>query len=122
MITLLEYHFCTIEVYNDYIVVVMNEGITVSPKYNEQLVNISQKYFKGKTFGYITNRIHSYSVDPSIYIQTSKIKNLAAFAIVSDKEISMSNAQIEKLFFKKPFQHFTNLEEAINWIKNSVNL
>ncbi len=122
MIILLEYHFCKIEVHNDYIIVVMNEGITVSPEHNDVLVNISTKYFKNKKFGYITHRIHSYSVDPSIYIETSKVENLAAFAIVSDKKINMSNAQIEKLFFKKPFQHFMDLDEAINWVKNSIKL
>jgi len=120
MITLLKYHFCKIEVYENHIIVVMNEGITVLPEYNDVLVSISLNHFKGKKFGYITNRINSYSVNPSIYIETSKIENLSVFAIVSNKQINISNAQIEKLFFKKPFQQFTLLEDAITWIKKHV--
>ncbi len=122
MVTYLKYDFCEIEVYDKYIVVVMFEGITLTPEHNIVLLNISKKYFKNSNFGYITNRINSYSVDPRIYFETSKIKNLAAFAIVSSKKIDKSNAEIEKLFFKKPFKHFTEIKEALNWVLDKVSI
>ncbi|MCF6307781.1 MAG: hypothetical protein L3J09_07480 [Flavobacteriaceae bacterium] len=120
MKTLLKYDFCEIEVYNDYIIAIMNEGISLTPDKNDVLLGISSKYFKNKDFGYITHRINSYSVDPRIYTETSKIENLVSFAVVSNNKLALSNAQIEKLFYKKPFKQFINLEDAISWIKKHV--
>ena len=115
MRTSLKYDFCEIEIYDNYIVSIMFEGINLTPDKNDILLNIATKYFKNSNFGYITNRIHSYSVDPSIYIETSKIENLVSFAIVSSKQIHISNTEIEKLFYKKAFKHFTTLKDAIKW-------
>lgn len=117
----LKYDFCEVEVFNNYIIVVMFEGVNLTPDKNDILLNIATKYFKKSNFGYITHRIHSYSVDPSIYLETSKIENLISFAIVSSKQINISNTQIEKLFFKKPFKHFKELKNAVNWTEKNVS-
>lgn len=121
MITSIKYDFCEIKIFDNYIIVVMFEGINLTPEKNDVLLSIATKYFKNSNFGYITNRIHSYSVDPSIYLETSKIENLVSFAVVSSKQIIISNTKIEKLFFKKPFKHFTLLEDAINWTEKNVS-
>jgi len=121
MRTLLKYEFCEVEVYNNYIVVKMFEGISLTPEKNDVLLKIATKYFKDSEFGYITHRINSYSVDPSIYYETSKIENLVAFAVVSSKQIDVTNSELEKIFYKKPFQHFIELETAISWIENKVS-
>tara|TARA_B100000795_G_C22777476_1_gene430692 strand:+ start:1380 stop:1748 length:369 start_codon:yes stop_codon:yes gene_type:complete len=120
MRTSLKYDFCEIEIYDNYLVSVMFEGINLTPDKNAILLNIATKYFKNTNFGYITNRLQSYSVDPSIYIETSKIENLVSFAIVSSKKINISNTEIEKLFYKKPFKHFTSLKDAIEWTNNII--
>ncbi len=121
MKTILNYDFCKIEVYSDFIIAVMFEGITLTAEKNDILLGIATKYFKNSNFGYITNRIHSYSVDPSIYFETSKIENLVAFAVVSSKQINVTNTQLEKIFYKKPFRHFIELEDAISWVKEEVS-
>jgi len=120
MVTTLKYNFCNIEVYLDYIIIIINEGVTISPEHNDILINISRKYFKNKHFGYITHRVNSYSVDPSVYFETSKIENLAAFAVVSSNKIRLTNTQIEKLFLNKPFKHFLLLDDAIIWVTKEV--
>ena len=121
MLTLLKYDFCEVEVYKNYVIVIINEGISLTPENNDVLLGIATKYFINKNFGYITHRINSYSVDPRIYTETSKIENLVSFAVVSENKIALSNAQIEKLFYKKPFKQFTKLEEAITWVNKFVN-
>lgn len=120
MITLLKYSFCKIEVYKDYIIVTINEGVSLTPENNDVLLGIATKYYKNKNFGYITYRINSYSVDPRIYTETSKINNLVCFAVVSENKLALSNAQIEKLFYKKPFKQFTNLEDSIIWVTKNL--
>ena len=120
MITSLSYDFCTVDIHYNYLIAVMDEGITVKPEHNSVLLDIVQKYFPDTSFGYITHRKHSYSVDPSIYFETSKIPNLVAFAIVSRHEINQMNAELEKKFLKKPLRHFEELNDAIKWIEEMV--
>ena len=119
--TSLSYHFGNLEIHNNFVIAVMKEGITVKPEYNKYLEDISIKYFKNRPFGYITNRKNSYSVDPSIYFETSKIKNLVSFSVVSVKKINLTNVELEKIFLKKPFKHFTNMTNAIKWVNDIIN-
>lgn len=117
----LKFDFCDMYIYSNYMVVVMKEGITISPDRNRILINIAETYFLNKKFVYITHRIHSYAVDPAIYIETSKIQNLIGFAVVSKDFKAKSNADIERLFLKKPFEVFNTLEEAVSWAESIQN-
>jgi len=85
------------------------------PKHNDLLIKVADTYFKNKPFVYITHRINSYSVDPKVYHETSKIKNLKGCAVVSSLYQATINVQIEKMFFSKPFESFETLEAAFQW-------
>lgn len=117
---ILNFRFGQMTIYNNYVVTIMKEGITVTPDYNQDLVRVTNTYFKNKPFVYITHRINSYAVDPKIYIETSKIINLKGFAVVSEDFKARVNAQIEKLFFNKPYETFSSLEEAFAWANHLV--
>ncbi len=93
----------------------MNEGVTITPTHNQTLIDVTATYFKDKPFVYITHRINSYAVDPKTYFDTSKISNLVGFAVVSKNFKAKSNAELEKIFFNKPFEIFNTLDEAIRW-------
>ena len=80
---LIRYDFADMHIYGSYMIVIMNEGVHVTPEHNQVLINITDTYYKNKKFVYITHRINSYSVDPKVYIETSKIENLAGFCVVS---------------------------------------
>lgn len=111
----LKFDFCDIQIYDNHMVTVMKEGVTITPDHNKVLLNIVDTYYNKKRFVYITHRLHSYSVNPAIYFETSKITNLAGFAVVSKDYKAKSNAEIEKLFLNKPFEVFNTLEEAVSW-------
>ncbi len=115
------FQFGSAEIHPQYIIARMNEGVVVSPKMNKELLSLVKEYYPESKFAYITHRVHSYSVDPRVYIETSKIKNLAAIAIVSDNPINLSNAQVEQLFSKKPFRTFKKMEKAIKWAEKEIN-
>lgn len=114
------FDFGNLYLHENYVIAVMHQGITVLPEYNKYLVEIADTYYKDTPFVYITHRKHSYAVDPSVYFETSKIENLRAFAVVSQKEIDARTVPVEKIFFKKPFQLFDDLEEAIAWALEKV--
>ncbi|PNQ72965.1 hypothetical protein C1T31_08145 [Hanstruepera neustonica] len=111
----LTYPFGKITIYDNYLIAVMNEGVTILPELNDVLENISNDYFSGKNFVYITHRLNSYAVDPNIYFRTSKIENLVGFAVVSGKKIVIDNTDLESVFLSKPFKTYNNLDEAIKW-------
>ncbi|WP_299229293.1 hypothetical protein [uncultured Psychroserpens sp.] len=113
--------FCKIHIYDNYMVVTINEGVTITSEENKTLTHIADTYFKNKKFVYITHRIHSYAVDPAVYKETSKIENLVGFSVVSSDFKAKSNALVEKLFLSKPFEIFDSLEEAINWSQSILN-
>lgn len=119
---ILKFHFGTIKIFDDYLIANISEGITITKAINADLEQIALKYFPIKPFVYITHRIHSYAVDPNVYIRTSLIKNLAGFAVVSKNQAALNNADIEKLFLNnKPFETFHNIEDAIKWTKLILN-
>ena len=120
MIDTLLFEFGEIRIFKNFVVAVMKEGITVIPEYNDELFKISKKYFHNRPFGYITYHINSYAVDPMVYIKTSTITNLVAFAVVSVDELRISNLEVEKRFLKKPFMHFTDLDTAKNWVNGLI--
>lgn len=112
---ILNFDFCDISIHDNYLVVVMKEGVNITPQHNDVLLEVTKKHFLDKKFVYITHRINSYSVDPKIYFETSKIENLKGFAVVSSNYKAKVNAQIEQMFFNKPFEIFTKLEDAFSW-------
>ncbi|WP_103067967.1 hypothetical protein [Aquimarina sediminis] len=115
MITSYDFSFCYVEIYNDYVKAVMKEGTTVSPEHNDVLLQIVEKHFKNKPFIYITHRIHSYAVNPTIYLETAKIKNLVGFIVVSKDPKQKMQTKVEKTFFGKEFLQFETMETALKW-------
>lgn len=113
--------FCELKIHDHYVVCIANEGVTISPGHNRDLNNIVETYFPERDFVYISYRLNSYTVDPITYIETSKIKNLKGFAVVSKDYKARANADVEKLFLTKPFEIFDDLAQAISWTKAILN-
>ncbi|WP_108803027.1 hypothetical protein [Aquimarina sp. Aq107] len=119
MITSYLLDFGLIEIFEDYIKVTINEGVTVSPEHNDVLLEMVEKHYKNKAFLYLTHRINSYSVNPTIYLETAKIENLIGFAVVSDNPIQIKQTKLEKAFFSKELRRFDDIESALQW-KNEL--
>ncbi|WP_299443537.1 hypothetical protein [uncultured Aquimarina sp.] len=115
MIRLYNLEFCKLEIHHDHMIAIMHEGIVVSIENNSILIKIAEEHFKNKPFVYITHRIHSYSVDPIVYIKTASISNLVGFAVVSKNPIQKTLTKYEKSFFKKDFKRFDDMESALVW-------
>ncbi|MCG2461696.1 hypothetical protein K8352_13125 [Flavobacteriaceae bacterium F89] len=107
--------FGTVKIYGRYIIAEVNEGVVLGHEHHDVLEEIAETYYHNTTFVYISHRIHSYAVDPMIYVRTSKLTNLVGFAYVSEHTLPLTNAQLEKAFLKKPNFMGRNLENAIQW-------
>lgn len=120
MIDKLILNFCELHVYEDYVISIANEGVTITPEHNQELIKLVETYYPKRDFVYISYRLNSYTVDPLTYFETSKIENLKGFAVVSKAYIARANADVEKLFLDKPFEIFDDIEKAISWAKSIV--
>ena len=109
-----------VQVYENYMVAVLEEGATLTLERTYQIIGISEIHFRDKPFGYISLRKHSYAIDPTVYTYLRELENMKAFAIVSVKEIDMHNFKIEKLFYKKPMKFFIEYDNALSWVKKRV--
>ncbi|WP_047244843.1 hypothetical protein [Maribacter thermophilus] len=109
-----------IQVFEDYMVAIFDEGATLTLERAYQIIGISEIHFRNKNFGYISLRKNSYAIDPTIYTYLKELDNLKAYAIVSIKEIDMHNFKIEKLFYKKPMKFFIEYDNALKWVKRRV--
>lgn len=112
--TIVKLKFCTLSFFDNYVISVINEGEHIDYDLNKILIKTIETHYH-TPFVYITNRINSYSVDPNIYPRTTEVKNLAGFAVVSRAHMAKVNAQIEQMFFGKPFEIFSELDDAIKW-------
>lgn len=109
-----------VQVFDDYMVAIFEEGVTITLERAFQIIGISEIHFRDKDFGYISLRKNSYAIDPTVYNYLREMDNLKAFAIVSIKEIDMHNFKIEKMFYKKPMKFFIEYENALAWVKKRV--
>ncbi|QLG46643.1 STAS/SEC14 domain-containing protein [Costertonia aggregata] len=109
-----------IQVYDDYMVSIFNEGSTLTLERAYQIIGIAEIHYRERNFGYISLRKHSYAIDPTIYTYLRELENLRAMAIVSVKEIDMHNFKVEKLFYKKNMKFFIEFENALSWVKRRV--
>jgi len=110
------FDFGKVKIQDHIVVAEMKEGITFDINYSEELLQFCKTHFKDKTYGYISNRVHSYAVNPTVYMHTAKYSNIRAIAVVTSDPINQKNVAVEKQFFEYPFEAFATLEEAIAWI------
>lgn len=120
MINILELDFATIRIYENLIVTECKEGVLLDVPKNRKVLELAGEVFNNKPFGYISNRINSYAVDPMVYRESAAHPQLKAIAVVSDSEMARSSAKLEKQFYtnRNPFHIFSSLEEAKNWISD----
>ncbi|WP_054850800.1 hypothetical protein [Olleya sp. ITB9] len=125
MYTKTKLSFCTLLVSDNVIISEINEGVHMNKKHAIQIIKFVLDVFGDRPHVYISNRIHSYSVDTIVYSDVSKVKSLVGFAVVSNT-LAARNAEIERLFLNKPFEIFSKLEEATTWanqiLKNQIKL
>ena len=115
--------FGEVTIHENILIAKLNEGVLFDVESNQKLLDIGAKVFQNTNYGYISHRVNSYAVDPMVYRESAKVKNLKAIAVVSENEMTRLNAKkVEKKFYKDNncFEVFKTLEEAVAWIKTRI--
>lgn len=101
----------------------MNEGALLDVETNRRILELGTEMFKNEYFGYISNRINSYAVNPMVYRESAEHSLLKAIAVVSKSRLARENARLEQQFYtnKNSFEIFYSLEEAIEWMQEIIS-
>ena len=115
--------FGTVQIHENILIAKLNEGILFDAESNRKLLELGTEIFLGKPYGYVFHRVHSYAVDPMVYMESAETSSLKAIAVVSESVMTRKNAEnLEKKFYKDSncFEVFQTLEEAVVWLKKRV--
>ncbi len=111
-----EFDFGKIQIEQNFVIGTMKEGSHVDRASNQLLLSFCKDYFSDEPFGYISHRLNSYSVDPTVYMDAGSHPGLKAIAVVFDNPLIKSNVVLEKQFFNQPFESFNSVDEAKKWL------
>lgn len=114
---LIELEFTILEFFENYVISQPREGQLLAAKQVEDLVEVCSDFYEGRNFVYLSYRVNDYNVNPTIYLNLDKVKNLAGIGIVSKKVSSLNMANFEKRFSKVPYEIFLELDEALVWVQ-----
>lgn len=105
--------------FDDFFIMEVNEGVHFNwNKLDILLSSLRSHYGNHKALAYIANRVHSYSIDPVLWSYFDKDDSiLIAASIVSYRDSTYLNANIEKQMASIPIKRALSLEEAINWVQ-----
>ncbi len=114
----IELEFGTIRIQDKLLISELKEGILFDVESNRQLLKLGEEEFRGQPYGYISNRVFSYAVDPMVYRESAAHLPLEAIAVVTNSELGWKSAQLEKNFYKNNnrFEVFRSYEEAVRWM------
>ncbi len=98
--------FTKVEVYNNYIVNTIAEGFLVMPRHNSILLDFVKEHFNNKDFIYVSNRINSYSVNPTVYYETKKIQNPYWYCCSFNKPQTKTIVRNGRIFLQKEYGIF----------------
>lgn len=107
--------------YDHFAVVEAKEGVTLSFKTGFTLLLKGLNILGTKPWVYISNRVNSYAVVPTDYKYLNSVPSLKGLAIVNPNKAELSNAHLEKAFFKKPFTFVKTIDEAYDWGKEILD-
>ena len=111
----------TFYIYPNFVIGVITEGSSLKLEQLSALVVFYEKYFSSKKFVYISYRVNSYSIDPTVYPYLLEMESLKGIAVVTEKESFRQNFQIEKVFYTENMRIFNTLEKAISWANSIID-
>lgn len=98
----------TIYLFENIVVSEINEGVHLTVESSLEYIKLISKFFSNKKpFGYISNRINSFSVEAIDYKKfTNLLENMKVFSAVNHNENNILNVDIEKKFCDIPYKTY----------------
>lgn len=122
-LTKFEFEFGVFYVFDRFIIGEIREGGHYNWEKAKILTNKVYKYFgtEDVDLSYISNRIHSYSIEPQDWLDFFKHNKLKSVGVVTYNETGTISIALERIFSKAPIKMFSSLESAVSWVLNGKN-
>ena len=113
-----------LEIHENFVIVRFDEGSNVTVEDWKESMKVLLDNFSGK-FAWISDRINSYSIDPTIFLETEVIEDMNNFICLAqvnyEKKLKDSTDLVKDfLSANVPFRSFTKLDDALNWVKEKL--
>ena len=116
---LLDIGFVSFELYDDYLVATVREGVVLEAKEMKKFYEVFDAHYSGRPFGYISNRKFDYTINPTYYKEVEKFDfDLVGAATLCYSGASYDMAKFAEKFFNWEHEAFYTLEESISYIKD----
>lgn len=110
----------TFRFYEQVVVGRVREGLQISMDNVLPLLALSWEAYRNTSVVYISDRKHSYSLDPTMYYEVQKLApHITGYTWVVYNEINRKIAELEARFLQCPTAIHSTLDTALQW---SVNL
>jgi hypothetical protein len=119
--TLLNVKLGSVYLFDNYVVTEFKEGVDVNFDNFKEVSEIIKTHFNNKPFGFIANRLNSYSIDLTDAKKfNANFPNLEAYAIVLYNSLTQRVFEIENHFFEYNRAAFKTLENAAEWVEETL--
>ncbi|SFR35223.1 hypothetical protein SAMN04490243_0957 [Robiginitalea myxolifaciens] len=122
-LTTLDLDFGTFKLYRNLVIGEVHEGVVINADHALELISFSISHYPSMaSVVYLSHRRNSYSVDPTMYLETGRaFPALAGYGIIYHNELNRKVALLEQKFLPYPSKLFTSLGEAIEWAGTCVS-
>lgn len=111
-----------IYVFDNYVVSEYNDGLHITFDDYEDVRDRIEKHFIDRPFGFIANRINSYSLEITEAPKFKKaFPKLSAYAVIAYNEQTRRNVELENHFYLFNRKCFDSLEEGEDWVCQELN-
>ena len=112
------------EIHENFVIVRFDEGSNVTVEDWKEIMKVLLDNFSGK-FAWISDRVNSYSIDPTLLLETEVIEymnNFVCLAQVNYEKKVKDSTELAKDFLSVnvQFRSFTILDDALNWVKEKL--
>ena len=112
------FQFGCMELMDDYAVITCNQGVHIDLNEIEAIEVVLDTAYSNKRFGFIANRVNSYSVDPLAVRKLFSRDNLVAGTIVGGSKHIKHIAKLEfEVIGGPPKKYFKDMSSAVKWIE-----
>ena len=113
-----------LEIHENLVIVRFDEGSNVTIEDWKEIKEVLLVNFSGK-FAWISDRINSYSIDPTLLLAPEVIQDLENFVCIAQVNYGKNikdSTDLAKDFLsaKVPFKSFMTLDDALNWVREKL--
>ena len=114
-----------LEIHDNLVIARFDEGSDIIIEDWMEIKEMLLDNFSGK-FGWISDSINSYSIDPTLLLVPDFIENIDNFACLAEGNYGKNlkdSTEIAKDFLsvKVPFRSFVTLDDALNWVREMLH-